>query len=107
MWYSWTRVARADIPDELRVQFEQLGSEVVAQIVGRPLTHAAGQTVGVPQWAADPGERQHALLWLREQRSRGERRQDISEAVEVAILVLVAVEAIPILVAVVHHAAFW
>jgi hypothetical protein len=103
VWYRWTKVQRADIPEGLRVQFEQLGAAVVTQIVGMPLTHSP-QTTGVPQWAADPGDRGHALVWLREERSRGERRQDISEAVEVAILVLVAIEAIPILLGVAHHA---
>lgn len=97
MWYWWTKVQRADIPTNLRVQFEQLGESVVAHIVGRPYTHAWGQTAGVPEWAATEPPRQLALSWLREQHSRQERRQDISEAVEIAILVLVAIEAIPIL----------
>jgi hypothetical protein len=103
MWYWWTNVKRADIPPNLRVEFEQLGEAVVAHIAGRPYSHAAGQTPGVPEWAAFDEQRQHALRWLAEQHSRGERRQDISEAVEIAILVLVAIEAIPILVAVIHH----
>jgi hypothetical protein len=105
MWYSWARVEGANIPEALRIQFEQLGQDIVAQIVSRPLTHSV-ESVGVPRWSGDPGDRQLALSWLREQRSRVERRQDISEAVEVAILVLVAIEAIPILVAIIHHTAF-
>ena len=38
---------------------------MVAQIVGRPLTHAPG-TLGVPAWAADEEARRHASSWLRE-----------------------------------------
>jgi hypothetical protein len=100
VWYWWTKVQRAGIPTDRRVQFEQLGEPVVAQIVGQPFSRqfATGQTVGIPEWAAtDTDDRQHAFSWLREQHSRHERRQDISEAVEIAILVLVAIEAIPIL----------
>jgi hypothetical protein len=42
MWYWWTNVKRADIPQNLRVEFEQRGEAVVAHIVGRPLSHGAG-----------------------------------------------------------------
>lgn len=102
MWYWWTNVKRADIPPKLRVEFEQLGEAVVAHIVGRPLTHGPGN-IGVPFWVGQEADRQHALRWLAEQHSRTERRQDIGEAVEIAILVLVAIEAIPILVDVIHR----
>lgn len=97
MWYQWPKVERADIPADLRVQFEQLGEAVVVHIAGSPYTHATGQTPGVPAWAASPEKREHAVRWLAEQRSRSERRHDISETVEIAILVLVAIEALPIL----------
>ena len=73
MWYWWTRVERANIPTALRAEFEQLGESVVTPIVGNPLTHSV-QTLGVPRWAGDPGDRQLALAWLREQYSRRERR---------------------------------
>src|SRR5216684_2072135 len=46
MWYWWTNVKRADIPQNLRVEFEQLGEAVVAHIVGRPLSHGAGNAWG-------------------------------------------------------------
>jgi hypothetical protein len=96
VWYRWAKVQRADVPPALRCEFEQLGEAVVAQVVGRPLSHSV-ETVGVPHWAAAPVDRQHALAWLREQYSRRERREDRGEAIEIAILLLVAIEAIPIL----------
>jgi hypothetical protein len=63
-----------DVPSELRVEFEEAGVDVVARICGRPLTVQYG-TVGVPEWAADPIKRQHALSWLQEQR-KAQRRRD-------------------------------
>jgi hypothetical protein len=96
MWYWWTKVERANIPATLRAEFERLGESVVTHIVSSPLTHSV-HTVGVPRWAGDPGDRQLALVWLREQYTRRERREDRVEAIEMAILLLVAIEAIPIL----------
>jgi len=98
MWYWWTKVERADIPTALRAELESLGEQVVAHIVALPLTHSPAQTVGVPGWAGDPADRQRALAWLREQYTKRDRREDVREAIEVAILVLVAIEALPILV---------
>jgi len=71
MWFPWRKRNRAtDVPDALRANFEELGEAVVAQIVGRPYTHVAGSTPGVPEWAGKEAERQHALSWLREKRKR-------------------------------------
>jgi hypothetical protein len=71
MWFPWRKTTRAsDVPDALRANFEELGETVVAQIVGRPYTHAAGSTPGVPAWAGKEDERQYALSWLREKRKR-------------------------------------
>jgi hypothetical protein len=75
MWYPWRKTSRADdVPDHLRANFEELGETVVAQIVGRPYTHATGQTPGVPVWAGKEDDRQHALAWLRETRNREKRK---------------------------------
>jgi hypothetical protein len=74
MW-RWRKINRAsDVPGDLRANFEELGETVVAQIVGRPYTHAAGQTPGVPVWAGNEDARQHALSWLREKRHREKRK---------------------------------
>jgi hypothetical protein len=89
MWYRWRKINRAtSVPDALRANFEEYGEVVVAQICGRPYTHATGQTPGVPEWACHDDERRHALSWLREKHNEEERRRDITEAMEVAIIVL-------------------
>jgi hypothetical protein len=94
MWYRWTKVNRADIPADLRASFESYGEIVVAQIMGRPYTHAVG-TIGVPPWAGDVVQRQHALAWLREQHNETERQHDANMTMEVAITVFVAIEVVP------------
>jgi hypothetical protein len=87
------RVVRANIPDDLRTQFEEFGEMVVAQIMGRPLTHAPEpQNVGVPVWAKD--NRKEALAWLREQHHIEDRRRTISECMELAILLFVIAETV-------------
>ena len=98
MWYRWTKVVRADIPPVYRQWFEELSEPVVAHMAGTPLV--AGQhAMGIMPPEAKP----HASKWLRERESMKERRQDISEAIEVAILVLVAVEAMPIAISAITH----
>jgi hypothetical protein len=95
MWYWWHKVRRAaNIPPALRNEFEEFGETVVAQICGRPYTHAAEQTLGVPGWAGEHTGRRDALLWLREKHDEAERRHDITVAMEVAIIVLVAMEVV-------------
>lgn len=87
------RVVRADIPSGLRAEFEQYGEVVVAQILGRPLSHGPEpMTPGVPMWAAK--NRKEALAWLREQHHREDRRRTISELMEAAILVFVVLEVV-------------
>ena len=85
------RVVKANIPPDLRVQFEEFGETVVAQIMGRPLSHGVG-TVGVPPWVKD--NRPEALAWLREQHHIEDRRRTISECMEIAILVFVILETV-------------
>jgi hypothetical protein len=94
MCWWWTRVNRADISGALRAELEQYGEVVVAQILARPYTHAADQTAGVPMWVRTNKERKPVLAWLREQHNRAERKRDISETMELAILVLVGLEVI-------------
>jgi hypothetical protein len=94
MWYCWTKVNRANIPDNLRAEFEQYGEVVVAQILGRPYTHAATSTLGVPGWAGEHEGRRDGLLWLREKHNETDRRHDIGEAMEVSIIVLVLAEVV-------------
>jgi len=91
MWW-WTKVNRADIPNALRVELEEYGEVVVAQILGRPYSHSADQTAGVPLWTKTNETRRPVLAWLREQHNRAERKRDISETMELAILILVGLE---------------
>jgi hypothetical protein len=87
------RIVEADIPTALRTEFEEYGEIVVAQIMGRPLSHAPEpQTPGVPIWAKE--NRREALAWLREQHHREDRRRTISELMEAAILVFVLFEVV-------------
>jgi hypothetical protein len=64
MLYLWRTPSNCatEIPADLSANFEELGEPVVAQIVGRPYTHATGQTPGVPAWAANEDARRHALV---------------------------------------------
>jgi hypothetical protein len=107
MWYRWTKVKRAsNVTDELRTEFELLGETVVANIVGQP--HTLGLSpVGPPKWFNSAIAREAAIAWLAEQRGRDERRKDIGEAVEIAILALVAIEALPILIHVLRGDGKW
>jgi hypothetical protein len=87
MWFPWRKTNRAtDVPDALRANFEELGETVVAQIVGRPYTHAAGSTPGVPAWAGKEDERQHALSWLREKRKRANWKVSIAPALTLIVI---------------------
>ena len=91
MW-PLTQVHRANIPPELRAEFETYGEAVVAQMLGTllPLTST---TLGLPNWAVVPEERQAGLAWLREKHDEETRRHNVTMAMELAILLLVGVEA--------------
>lgn len=87
MWFPWRKRNRAtDIPEALRKNFEELGETVVAQIVGRPYTHATGSTPGVPEWAGKEAERQRALSWLREKRKRATWKVWIAPALTLIVI---------------------
>jgi len=88
LWYT-----RARIPNDLRSQFEAYGEPVVAQILGRPYTHQAWPvTPGVPLRAGTVESRRHGHAWLREQHEKEGARRTISEVMEIAIVILVAIE---------------
>ena len=74
--YPWRKSSShaTEIPADLRANFEELGEPVVAQIVGRPYTHSAGQTPGVPAWAGNEDARRYALFWLIDKRRREKRK---------------------------------
>ena len=104
MPFRLTKIKQANIPEALRLTFENMGVEVVSQIMARHL-EIQGNRYKWPMTFELPGQtiveerldREHAISWLTEQRSREERRREITERVEFWILILVAVEALPIL----------
>jgi hypothetical protein len=93
--WPFTEVNRAKITPELRSELEQFGEPVVAQILGRPYTHAFPGNPGAVRWEQTVEERQAALAWLREKHNEETRRHNITMAMEIAITLLVAVEALP------------
>lgn len=103
-WLRPTKLRKADIPLELRLQFEQMGVELVSLIMSRHL-EIQGNEYGLPGTMIMPmplikerKDRDHAMEWLKEQRSIDERRRDIADRVERWILILVGVEALPIVI---------
>jgi hypothetical protein len=101
-WLNLTKIRKANIPEELRLQFDRMGVEVVSQIMARYL-EIEGNRYGFPFVAIveaplieERKDREHATEWLLEQRSISERRREISERIELMILVLVGMEAIPV-----------
>jgi len=96
--WPFTEVNRANISPELRTELEQFGEVVVAQILGRPYTHAFPGNPGAVRWEQSVEERRAALAWLREKHNEETRRHNITMAMEIMITLLVAVEAVPRLV---------
>lgn len=94
MWFRWTKLQPADIPVDVRIDLELRGEAVVAQLVSRAPVYGVGVVID-PKWNMTAEGRALAMAWLREQYAKRERRRDIGETVEIAILLLVAIEAIP------------
>jgi hypothetical protein len=91
---GWFRRNHNKIPRELRKEFEQFGEQVVAMLMASPLAGSSGQE---PRWKQNAENGLHALAWMREQHRRAVIHEWISMGMEAAILLLVAVEAVPIL----------
>lgn len=92
-WYCWTKVPSAEIDDDLRNELEQHGTQVVAMTLALPLTVDIVRGLRV-SWVLDGRRRAGAFAWLREKHLEDDRRKDINEAMEVAIIVLVAIESL-------------
>ena len=102
MWFPWrwTKVQTADIPPGKRVLFEQMGVAMVSQILGRDLVIPGPGGFVVTLESNRSGivtDQEYAWAWLNEQHTRDERRRDIGEFMEFSILLLVAIEALPVL----------
>lgn len=86
----WLRIRQAELPQQYRDKFEELGSEIVRAY----LTQGPGFVV----WTQDGSPttvamaRPYMQCWLREQYDRAERKETWSLAMEVAITVLVLSE---------------
>ena len=99
MWYWWTALKKADIAPEVRARFESMGTAMVSQLLTKETYLSGGAIGGYVSTFADQKVADYALnavAWLQEQHSFEERRHDRGEAVEILILVLVGVEAIPV-----------
>ena len=83
---------RAEIGADLRKELEELGTALVAQILAVPPT-IQNVNSPFPHFWFGP-KRTGALAWLREKHLEDDRRRDINEAMEVAIIILVLIEAI-------------
>jgi hypothetical protein len=84
MWWSWRKVRRADIPDDIRTKLELFGETVVAMSLSTGIVRDPGQLGFLKDSWPD------ALAWLQERRDIHERREDRLETVEWAILLFVA-----------------
>lgn len=101
MWW-WTKVQKADIPPDVRAKFESMGTAVVSQVVARGQEFVGAASLAtfvlrpLPTVKNPVNEKECAIAWLVEQRTMDERRRDKMETIEIAILVFVAIEALPI-----------
>lgn len=100
MWFPWrwTKVKIADIPLENRTRYEEMGVAVVSNALSRDLVIPGPWMFIIP--LEHPQRRglsdsDYAWAWLHEQHTREDRRRDIGECVEILILFLVGVEAVP------------
>jgi hypothetical protein len=81
MW-RWTKLRRADIPQELRERFELHGEQLMALAI----ESGDANRIGVELAGLGQMKRQEIVAWLRERRDIEYRRADRLEAVECAIL---------------------
>jgi Helix-turn-helix domain of resolvase len=85
--WGWTKVREANIPDNIREEFELLGEDVIAMAVAGAVTTNISLNVVYQN-------HDKAVAWLREQRDRHTYREDRLEAVEWAILIAVIVSVV-------------
>jgi len=103
MWFPWrwTDVQIADIPLEKRIRFEEMGVAVVSQALSRDLVIPGPWMFTIP-WEGPvrggPSDSDYAWAWLREQHTREARRRDIGEFMEILIVLLVGIEAVPVFI---------
>jgi hypothetical protein len=86
MW-RWQTVRRADIPQDLREQFELFGETIMALAIESGDANRIGQELA---WLGQ-NKRWEIVAWLRERRDIEACHADRLEAVEVGILVFVVI----------------
>jgi hypothetical protein len=86
--WRWRNIRNAEISHHLRSEFERFGEQAIS------FGLAVGDIgrYGGPMFGLLNRENEAAMEWLTEQRDKRERRNDIREAVGVAILTLLTVE---------------
>jgi hypothetical protein len=102
MW-RWRKVRRANIPEQLRTQFERYGEDVLAHA----LAVGAHHTQGPELLNIMSGDRSPIMAWLTERRDIHERREDRLETVEWAILIFVIVGVLADVAIVAHESGIW
>src|SRR5947209_908481 len=87
--FRWTRIKHAEISSDQRAVFERYGENVIAMVLATGLTPSPGELYQI--YANGPWK-ESARDWLTERSTFHERREDRLEAMELSILVLVAME---------------
>jgi hypothetical protein len=98
MWW-WRKIHHANIPDELRTQFELFGEDVLAHAIGAGEHSSKGAELN----ELLRQKRDEILEWLREKRSEAARHDDRVETVEWAILIFVVIGVVADLAIVAHE----
>lgn len=107
MW-TWRRIRRANIPNELRDRFEVYGENVLALMLSTGDVHTTQGASLQRLELIDLVQQRPAELvaWLQERADTHERREDRLEAVEWAILIAVIVGVLADCAIVAHELRF-
>jgi hypothetical protein len=104
MRWRWTKVQRANLPQDERDLLERCGSDLIRMML------VSGLHPALPELSAtygSPEKKARAATWLTEKAQQAERREERLETVEVAILVLVGLEVLhdfgPFIKAIPHY----
>jgi hypothetical protein len=97
MWW-WTKVRKADIPDDVRAIFQGYGENIIATVLATRQHKDYGD---LNIYLAE------AILWLRERHDVHARREDRLETVEWAILIFVVVGVLADVAIVAHEVGVW
>jgi len=88
VWW-WTRITKANIPEEERNIFERYGENVIGNLLASGLNPATGELQAIYRSEL---AKQNARDWLTERSTWHQRREDRLETLEWAILIFVGGE---------------